>query len=53
MFINLSNKKVYCLPDDYEVNAKKLEDIKYNLDPVFTQEEIKLMDIHEGEFNTN
>ena len=48
MFINLTTKKVYCLPDDFEVNSKKLEDIKYNLDPIFTQEEIKLLDSQEG-----
>jgi hypothetical protein len=28
--------KVFCLPDDYEVFDKSLDDIKYNLDPKYT-----------------
>jgi len=44
MYINLSNQKVYCLPDDYEVEDKSLDDIKYNLDPTYNPESIKTMD---------
>lgn len=45
MFINLHNQKIYCLPDDYEVNEKSLEDIKYNLNPVFDQKEVSVLDL--------
>jgi U4/U6.U5 tri-snRNP-associated protein 2 len=45
MFINLSNQKVYCLPDDYEVHSIKLDDIKYNLDPKYDQKEVKALDL--------
>lgn len=45
MFINLSNQKVYCLPDDYEVHSRKLDDIKYNLDPKYDQKEVTTLDL--------
>lgn len=44
MFINLQNQKVYWLPDDYEVNDKSLEDIKYNLNPVYDRKAVELLD---------
>ncbi len=33
MFINLSDQRIYCLPDGYEVIDKSLNDIKFNLKP--------------------
>ena len=30
--------KVFCLPDDYEVDDRSLVDVKYNLDPQFNAE---------------
>ena len=41
MFINLANEKVYCLPDDYEVEHRVFKDIKFNLNPKYTQEDIE------------
>ena len=37
MFIDLSNKRIMWLPDDYEVEDSDLDDIKYNLDPSYNQ----------------
>lgn len=37
LFMNLVNQKVYCLPEDYEVNDATLTDIKHNLDPTFDE----------------
>ena len=39
--------KVFCLPDDFEVIDKTLNDIKYNLDPRFTPELLDLFDSEE------
>ena len=36
--------KVYCVPDDFEVIDKSLNDIKYNLDPKFTPEHLELFE---------
>eukprot|EP01117_Protostelium_nocturnum_P008417 TRINITY_DN3008_c0_g1_i1.p1 TRINITY_DN3008_c0_g1~~TRINITY_DN3008_c0_g1_i1.p1 ORF type:complete len:557 (+),score=203.13 TRINITY_DN3008_c0_g1_i1:108-1673(+) len=44
VFINLDNEKVYCLPDDYEVEDSSLADIKYVLNPKFTPDQIKHLD---------
>lgn len=44
VFINLLNKKIYCLPDDYEVIDSSMDDVKYLLDPTFTKEQIKNLD---------
>jgi U4/U6.U5 tri-snRNP-associated protein 2 len=44
VFINLQNKKIYCLPDDYEVVDSSLDDIKYLLDPTFTPDQIANLD---------
>ncbi len=40
LFINLSDQKVYCLPDGYEVIDKSLNDIKFNLKPKIELSEI-------------
>lgn len=38
MFMKLDNGKVYCLPDNYEVVDRSLDDIRAVLDPKFTTE---------------
>ncbi|EAW10217.1 ubiquitin carboxyl-terminal hydrolase family protein [Aspergillus clavatus NRRL 1] len=44
VFINMSTKKVYVLPEGYEVKNKSLEDIKYVVDPHYTKEEVSKLD---------
>lgn len=44
VFINMGTKKVYVLPEGYEVKSKGLEDIKFVVDPRFTAEEVKRLD---------
>ena len=41
VFINLVNGTVWCLPDNYEVFDDSLEDIKFNLNPVFTKTDLE------------
>jgi U4/U6.U5 tri-snRNP-associated protein 2 len=44
VYINMETKKVYVLPEGYEVLNKSLDDIKYVVDPRYTEEEVKLLD---------
>ncbi|USW57603.1 Putative Zinc finger, UBP-type, Zinc finger, RING/FYVE/PHD-type, ubiquitin specific protease [Septoria linicola] len=44
VYINMETKKVYVLPEGYEVQNKSLDDIKFVVDPRFTAEEVKAMD---------
>ena len=44
VFINLSDAKIYCLPDNYEVIDASLNDIKYNLMPTYTKDLISQLD---------
>lgn len=44
VFINMGTKKVYVLPEGYEVQNKSLEDIKYVVDPYYTKEEVSKLD---------
>lgn len=44
VYINMGTKKVYVLPEGYEVQSKSLEDIKYVVDPVFTKSEVVKLD---------
>lgn len=44
VFINISTKKVYVLPEGYEVQNKSLEDIKYVVDPHYTKSEVIKLD---------
>lgn len=44
VFINLNTLKFYCLPDNYQVVDSSLDDIKYVLNPTFTEEQIKAFD---------
>lgn len=43
VWMNVVDGKVFCIPDGYEVVDKSLEDIQYNLCPLFDQEEIEQM----------
>ncbi|KAJ5502272.1 Peptidase C19 ubiquitin carboxyl-terminal hydrolase 2 [Penicillium fimorum] len=44
VFINIGTKKVYVLPEGYEVNNKSLEDIKYVVDPHYTKSQVVKLD---------
>ena len=41
VWMNLSDGKVYCIPDDYEVLDRALEDIKYNLNPNYDPDQVE------------
>ena len=36
VFLNVLDEKAYCLPDDYEIEDDSLDDIRFNLNPKFT-----------------
>ena len=44
VYVNLETKKVYVLPEGYEVKNKSLDDIKYVVDPQYTKEEVGKLD---------
>jgi U4/U6.U5 tri-snRNP-associated protein 2 len=44
VFINIGSKKVYVLPEGYEVKSKSLDDIKYVVDPHFTKDAVVKLD---------
>ncbi|KAB8239775.1 ubiquitin carboxyl-terminal hydrolase family protein [Aspergillus alliaceus] len=44
VFVNMGTKKVYVLPEGYEVNNKSLDDIKYVVDPHYSKEEVSKLD---------
>lgn len=44
VYINMETKKVYVLPEGYEVKSKSLDDIKIVVDPRFSPEEVKKLD---------
>lgn len=44
VFLNLRTLKFYCLPDNYEIIDSSLDDIKYVLNPTFTQADIAELD---------
>jgi U4/U6.U5 tri-snRNP-associated protein 2 len=44
VYINMETKRVYVLPEGYEVQNKSLEDIKYVVDPKFTESDVKKLD---------
>mmetsp|Transcript_43283 Transcript_43283/g.70062 ORF Transcript_43283/g.70062 Transcript_43283/m.70062 type:complete len:514 (+) Transcript_43283:47-1588(+) len=43
VWMNVHDGKVFCIPDGYEVVDKSLEDIKFNLTPIFDEEEVEHM----------
>lgn len=44
VFINLSTKIVYVLPEGYQVHSKALDDIKYVVDPSFDKSTVSKLD---------
>ena len=44
VYVNMQTKKVYVLPEGYEVKNKSLEDIKFVVDPKLSKEELLRMD---------
>jgi U4/U6.U5 tri-snRNP-associated protein 2 len=36
--------KIFCLPDDIEIQEKSLNDIRYNLNPQYTQDLVEIFD---------
>lgn len=44
VYINLGTKKVYVLPEGYEVQSKSLDDIKYVVDPTYNRTDIAKLD---------
>ena len=47
VYLNLHNAKFYCLPDNYEIVDPSLDDILYQLNPMFTQEDLKELHYYE------
>ena len=44
VYINMETKKVYVLPEGYEVKNKSLEDIKYVVDPRYSEQDVRALD---------
>lgn len=44
VYINMDTKRVYVLPEGYEVHNKSLEDIRYVVNPRFTESDVKRLD---------
>ncbi|KAI5300110.1 hypothetical protein KEM55_009374 [Ascosphaera atra] len=44
VFINMESKKVYVLPEGYEVKNPSLADIQYVVDPYYSKEEVAKLD---------
>jgi len=44
VYVNMQTKKVYVLPEGYEVTSKSLEDIKFVVDPQLSREEVSKLD---------
>ncbi|KAK5108076.1 hypothetical protein LTR62_008793 [Meristemomyces frigidus] len=44
VYVNMETKKVYVLPESYEVKSQSLDDIKFVVDPRFSAEEVKSLD---------
>lgn len=44
VYVNMQTKKVYVLPEGYEVKSKSLEDIKFVVDPQLSREEVFRLD---------
>ncbi|MCJ1276256.1 hypothetical protein MMC21_004061 [Puttea exsequens] len=44
VYVNMQTKRVYVLPEGYEVKSKSLEDIKFVVDPRLEKEEVKGLD---------
>lgn len=44
VYVNMETKKVYVLPEGYEVRSKSLDDIKFVVDPRLTRDEVARLD---------
>ena len=44
VYVNMQTKKVYVLPEGYEVTSKSLDDIKFVVDPRLSKEEVMHLD---------
>ena len=44
VYVNMQTKRVYVLPEGYEVKSKSLDDIKFVVDPQLTREEVLRLD---------
>ena len=44
VFVNMQTKRVYVLPEGYEVKSKSLEDIKFVVDPKLSMDEVARLD---------
>lgn len=47
VYINMETKKVYVLPEGYEVHSKSMEDIKFVVDPMLSKQEVLTLDREE------
>mmetsp|Transcript_8659 Transcript_8659/g.14930 ORF Transcript_8659/g.14930 Transcript_8659/m.14930 type:complete len:501 (+) Transcript_8659:1-1503(+) len=45
MYMKLENGKVYCLPDNYEVVDRSLDDVRYMLNPRFEKQDVARLDL--------
>ena len=44
VYVNMQTKKVYVLPEGYEVKSKSLDDIKFVVDPRLSKDEVAKLD---------
>ncbi|KAF2198143.1 U4/U6.U5 tri-snRNP-associated protein-like protein [Delitschia confertaspora ATCC 74209] len=44
VYVNMQTKKIYVLPEGYEVTSKSLEDIKFVVDPRLSRQEVMRLD---------
>ena len=44
VYVNMQTKRVYVLPEGYEVTSKSLDDIKFVVDPQLSKEEVTQLD---------
>lgn len=44
VYVNMQSKRVYVLPEGYEVKSKSLEDIKFVVDPQLSKDEVIRLD---------
>ena len=44
VYVNMQSKRVYVLPEGYEVKSKSLEDIKFVVDPQLSKDEVAHLD---------
>ncbi|GKE93542.1 U4/U6.U5 tri-snRNP-associated protein 2-like protein, partial [Tanacetum coccineum] len=44
VYINLGTEKIYCLPENYEINDPSLDDIRHVLNPTFSLDQVLKLD---------